>query len=269
MEEGISINEVKTELQALLTGADAERGFSCVVERDNTEFICHPMAAAIGMSIATKNAEFLPLQMPDAGGAKPWEEVMTAGVFGAGSLLYSDGGSEIVYMASVPETNWTVTTHENTDRVRAELESLRKALVTGSLLVGFLLAFPSSFAARAVSRRHEKRIEAEQARSEKLLLNILPPTIAERLKNKESIIADRHPSVTVLFADIVGFTPWAAKTPADILVARLNRIFSRFDDISAEHGLEKIKTIGDAYMLCGGIEGSPRRRSSSRHQGRP
>lgn len=257
LEEGIATEEVTRELQALLNGADAERGYSCVVERGNTEFICHPMSAAIGMSIATKEAGFVMMQSSTPLTQRPWEEAMSEGVFGAGSLFYPDGASEIIYMAEVPETDWTVTTHENTDRVRRELETLRKTLIAGSLLVGLLLAIPSSLAARAVSRRHEKRIEAEQARSEKLLLNILPPAIAERLKNNEAVIADRHPMVTVLFADIVGFTPWAAKTPADALVARLNRIFSRFDDISAEHGLEKIKTIGDAYMLCGGIEGDP------------
>ncbi|MEM6917021.1 MAG: adenylate/guanylate cyclase domain-containing protein [Verrucomicrobiota bacterium] len=263
LEEGISSEEVARELQALLTGADAARGYSCVVERGNTEFICHPMSAAIGMSIATKQAGFVMMQNSDSTEPRPWEEAMSDGIFGAGSLFYPDGASEIVYMASVPETEWTVTTHENTQRVRTELETLRKNLIAGSLLIGLLLAIPSSLAARAVSRRHEKRIEAEQARSEKLLLNILPPAIAERLKNKEAVIADRHPTVTVLFADIVGFTPWAAKTPAEDLVARLNRIFSRFDDISAEHGLEKIKTIGDAYMLCGGIEGDPEKGARS------
>lgn len=257
LEEGVSTEEVRRELQALLAGADAERGYSCVVERDNTEFICHPMSAAIGMSIATKNAGLVMMQEDNSPLPRPWEDAMSEGIFGAGSLFYPDGASEIIYMAEVPNTEWTVTTHENTERVRNELEVLRKALIAGSLIVGLLLAIPSSLAARAVSRRHEKRIEAEQARSEKLLLNILPPAIAERLKNNEAVIADRHPTVTVLFADIVGFTPWAAKTPAEALVARLNRIFSRFDDISADYGLEKIKTIGDAYMLCGGIEGDP------------
>lgn len=254
--EGVGTEEVTLELQALLTGADADRGFSCVVSRGDTQFICHPMAQAVGMSISTKEAGFVKMDSAGSDAPIPWEEAMASGVFGSGSLFYPDGGSEIIYMESVPDTDWTVTTHENTARVRSELEGLRKAMIFGAFLIGLVLAIPSSFAARAVSRRHEKRIEAEQARSERLLLNILPPSIAERLKNNEAVIADRHPDVTVLFADIVGFTPWAAKTPAEELVARLNRIFSRFDDISAEHGLEKIKTIGDAYMLCGGIDGT-------------
>lgn len=257
LEEGIPTAEVTEELQALLTGADADRGYSCVVHRSKTEFICHPMTMAVGMSIATKQAGFVKMASLGEESQLPWEEVISRGVYGAGSLFFPDGASEIVYMEKVPNTDWTVTTHENTSRVRSELEALRKAMIFGAFVIGLLLAIPSSFAARAVSRRHEKRIEAEQARSEKLLLNILPPAIAERLKDNEAVIADRHPAVTVLFADIVGFTPWAAKTPADELVARLNRIFSRFDDICVAHGLEKIKTIGDAYMLCGGIDGSP------------
>ena len=215
------------------------------------------MTMALGMSIATKQAGFVEMAGLGKGSPLPWEEVISRGIFGAGSLFYPDGASEIVYMEAVPDTEWTVTTHENTARVRSELDALRKAMIFGAFVIGLLLAIPSSFAARAVSRGHEKRIEAEQARSEKLLLNILPPAIAERLKDNEAVIADRHPAVTVLFADIVGFTPWAAKTPAEQLVARLNRIFSRFDDICVAHGLEKIKTIGDAYMLCGGIDGSP------------
>lgn len=255
LEEGIPSNEVTAELQALLTGADADRGYSCVVDRGNTEFICHPMTMALGMSISTKEAGFIKMESSTDNSAIPWEEAMSREIFGAGSLFYPDGASEIVYMEAVPNTDWTVTTHENTARVHSELEALRKAMIFGAFVIGLLLAIPSSLAARAVSRRHEKRIEAEQERSEKLLLNILPPAIAERLKNNESVIADRHPEVTVLFADIVGFTPWAAKTPAEQLVARLNRIFSHFDDLCAEFGLEKIKTIGDAYMLCGGIDG--------------
>ncbi|MEM9015594.1 MAG: adenylate/guanylate cyclase domain-containing protein [Verrucomicrobiota bacterium] len=255
LQEGISREEVTRELQALLTGADADRGYSCVVDRDEATFVCHPMTMALGMSVATKEASFVDMADIDSQKGIPWEAALQSGIFGSGSLFYPDGASEIIFMEAIPETEWTVTTHENTARVSAELEAFRQALIVGSFLVGFLLAVPSSLAARAVSRRHEKRVEAEQQRSERLLLNILPPAIAERLKNNEATIADRHPAVTVLFADIVGFTPWAAKTSAEDLVARLNRIFSRFDDICVAHGLEKIKTIGDAYMLCGGIDG--------------
>jgi class 3 adenylate cyclase len=96
-------------------------------------------------------------------------------------------------------------------------------------------------------------IEAERARSERLLLNILPGSIAERLKQGEEPIADACGDVTVLFADIVQFTEFAAGRPAGEVVLVLNQAFSTFDDISTRHGLEKIKTIGDAYMAVAGL----------------
>ena len=93
----------------------------------------------------------------------------------------------------------------------------------------------------------------ERERSERLLLNILPAAIAERLKASPESIADHSADVTVLFADIVGFTPLSAnKSPQD-LVRLLDRVFSEFDALAEKHGLEKIKTIGDAYMAAAGL----------------
>ena len=92
----------------------------------------------------------------------------------------------------------------------------------------------------------------EQARSEKLLLNILPKSIANRLKDNDMRIADSHDSVTILFADIVGFTKLTASMPPAELVELLSQLFSRFDQLAEQHGLEKIKTIGDGYMVVGG-----------------
>ncbi len=104
-------------------------------------------------------------------------------------------------------------------------------------------------------RERERAIEAldrEHARSEALLLNVLPGPIAERLKAGAGVIADAHPEVTVLFADLVDFSPIASRTPPAELVSLLDRVFSAFDDLADRHGLEKIKTIGDAYMVVGG-----------------
>ena len=89
--------------------------------------------------------------------------------------------------------------------------------------------------------------------SERLLLNVLPAPIAERLKSGERAIADHYDSVTVLFADIVGFTKLSQTVSARDLVEGLNGIFGEFDALAAKHGLEKIKTIGDAYMVAGGL----------------
>ena len=96
-------------------------------------------------------------------------------------------------------------------------------------------------------------IEEERQKSEMLLLNILPPKIAERLKKGEKIIADKFDSVTVLFADIVGFTNMSARVSPEHLVENLSMIFTTFDLLAAKYKLEKIKTIGDAYMLVGGL----------------
>jgi class 3 adenylate cyclase len=99
----------------------------------------------------------------------------------------------------------------------------------------------------------EEALRAEKEKSETLLLNILPSEIAHRLKNETDAIADSFPDVTVLFADIVGFTELSCCVAPIELVKLLNRIFSAFDQLAEKHGLEKIKTIGDAYMVVGGL----------------
>jgi len=97
------------------------------------------------------------------------------------------------------------------------------------------------------------QLEAEQEKSERLLLNILPKLIAERMKKGETNIADSFPDVTVLVADLVGFTTLSARIGPEQTVELLNEIFSAFDVLTESHGLEKIKTMGDAYMVAGGI----------------
>jgi class 3 adenylate cyclase len=98
-----------------------------------------------------------------------------------------------------------------------------------------------------------RALEREQAKSERLLLNVLPEPVAARLKEHDSTIADACPCVTVLFADIVGFTPLSERLAATDLVAVLDRVFAAWDELARDHGVEKIKTIGDAYMVAAGI----------------
>jgi class 3 adenylate cyclase len=105
----------------------------------------------------------------------------------------------------------------------------------------------------ADTERAEDRLAAEHERSEKLLLNILPSSISARLKTDGESIADGFAEVSVLFADIVGFTDLSQRLSPDALVRMLNRIFSAFDDLAERFGLEKIKTIGDAYMVACGL----------------
>jgi adenylate cyclase len=106
-------------------------------------------------------------------------------------------------------------------------------------------------------RRRVDRAEAElaeqHARAEALLLNILPTDTAERLKSGERVIADGADDVSVLFVDLVGSTSLAAALPPGDLVALLNDVFSAFDDLADQYGLEKIKTVGDAYIAVGGL----------------
>ena len=96
-------------------------------------------------------------------------------------------------------------------------------------------------------------IQREQARSESLLANMLPGSIARRLKGNSAAIADAHNEDSVLFADIVGFTTYSATVTAGELVDELNELFSQFDALAASFGAEKIKTIGDAYMAAAGV----------------
>ena len=99
----------------------------------------------------------------------------------------------------------------------------------------------------------EEALRMEQEKSEALLLNILPKAIAGRLKQSQDAIAEQFEEVTILFADIVGFTPLSARLQPVELVNLLNQIFSNFDRLADKYGLEKIKTIGDAYMVVGGL----------------
>jgi adenylate cyclase len=102
------------------------------------------------------------------------------------------------------------------------------------------------------------QLRVEREKSERLLLNILPSTIAERLKEDQGIIAESFAEATILFSDVVGFTQMSARISPVELVYLLNEIFSAFDELATRHGLEKIKTIGDAYMVASGL---PERRA--------
>lgn len=101
--------------------------------------------------------------------------------------------------------------------------------------------------------REKELLEVEQLKTEKLMLNILPRPIAERLKRGEKNISGSYPDVTILFSDLVGFTKMSSQTSATDLVKLLNDLFTRFDKRADALGVEKIKTIGDAYMAVAGL----------------
>jgi class 3 adenylate cyclase len=118
---------------------------------------------------------------------------------------------------------------------------------------GNLLYYEGTVEDITTRKQAEAALRLEQEKSDRLLLNILPQAIAERLKQDQSVIADTFAEVTVLFADIVGFTQISSQISPSELVSLLNEIFSTFDRLAEKHGLEKIKTIGDAYMVVGGL----------------
>jgi class 3 adenylate cyclase len=123
-------------------------------------------------------------------------------------------------------------------------------------LLGDAMSNAAMFAAVLVlgeAVRRGRALQLEQERSERLLLNVLPAPIAARLKAGEGVIADAFPEVTVLFADLVDFTRRSRQVRPAQVVAALNELFSAFDELAQRHGLEKIKTIGDAYMVAGGL----------------
>ena len=110
-----------------------------------------------------------------------------------------------------------------------------------------------SLYSRITIQNAQRKVLEAQEQSEQLLLNVLPFSVAERLKqDKNRMIADRYEMVSVIFADIVGFTPLAESMDPEKLVDLLNKIFSSFDDLCEKYGLEKIKTVGDTYMAVAG-----------------
>ena len=124
-----------------------------------------------------------------------------------------------------------------------------------SIVIYLLMRYFVRERAQAMTAIEEQQVllAEEQRKSEELLLNILPAPVAQRLKQHDGIIADRLPDVSVLFADIVGFTELSQRRPPEIVVGMLNRLFTAFDELADLWGLEKIKTIGDAYMVAGGV----------------
>ncbi|MBK7580865.1 MAG: hypothetical protein IPI67_11725 [Myxococcales bacterium] len=140
--------------------------------------------------------------------------------------------------------------------------SVRASISTTLLSLGAIGALISrelegqardAFLQRRLISQQVEAIEREKERSEELLLNVLPPSIAQRLMSEDGAIADGFAQVSVLFADIVGFTEMSQRLTPQQVVMRLNQIFSSFDDLVDKLKLEKIKTIGDAYMVAGGL----------------
>jgi guanylate cyclase len=132
-------------------------------------------------------------------------------------------------------------------------DSFTTAMLALNITIGGTIVF-TLLAVFASQRRDAlTSLRQEQAKAESLLLNILPRSIAERLKVQAQPIADHVGSASILFADVVDFTPWADRLPPAAVVGYLDHLFSHFDELAERHGLEKIKTIGDCYMVAAGV----------------
>ncbi|HEX3327396.1 MAG TPA: adenylate/guanylate cyclase domain-containing protein, partial [Actinomycetota bacterium] len=121
-------------------------------------------------------------------------------------------------------------------------------IAVGGIIVFTLLAVFASQRRDALAA-----LRLEQAKAENLLLNILPRSIADKLKAQTQPIADQFGSASILFADVVDFTPWSERLPPAEVVGYLDHLFSHFDGLADRYGLEKIKTIGDCYMVAAGV----------------
>lgn len=137
------------------------------------------------------------------------------------------------------------------DQRRINQRNIAIATAIALFLIGFIAI--GLFRRNTFIRKTKKIIEEERDRSDSLLLNILPEETAAELKQNGAVKAKKYDSVTVLFTDFKGFTNYSEKLSPEALVETVSFYFSRFDDIVEKHGLEKIKTIGDAYMCAGGL----------------
>jgi adenylate cyclase len=145
---------------------------------------------------------------------------------------------------------WVALADDLSPQIRAQL--LNGVVSDLALLAAVLLLGEAVRARRALDQEH-RLLLVEQERSERLLLNVLPAPIADRLKQGEEVIADDFPEVTVMFADLVDFTRRSRDATPERVVQILDDLFSALDALAERHRLEKIKTVGDAYMVVGGL----------------
>jgi adenylate cyclase len=141
----------------------------------------------------------------------------------------------------------------NLPLIEVRRPEVRLALEVATSFGALILAVIIIRVLRVTARRSELQAMHEHERADRLLLNILPEQIARRLKDDPQTIADGFHDVTVLFADLAGFTPMSEKMAPRAILQLMDEVFTRFDALVDQFGLEKIKTVGDAYMLAGGL----------------
>jgi adenylate cyclase len=171
-----------------------------------------------------------------------------------GALLYANSlhairwfGAYLILVAAAGLLNATVSQPNNLPQWLVTTLTVLNVVIVSTLAFFMLNSFIRQ------KDRALRLLSEEQDRSERLLLNILPAKIAALLKRGDETIAERYDSVSVLFADVVGFTELSAQMDAAELVELLNKVFSYFDALAERYGVEKIRTIGDNYMVAAGV----------------
>jgi class 3 adenylate cyclase len=165
-------------------------------------------------------------------------------VWGRRAAAYLFGGFVLGVIASGLAEPW----------LRSAVEPPPAAVANAFLVLNLIAPMATALLSVAYFMRLR---DAASARSEELLLNVLPERVAERLKRGEQHVADRVAEASVLFVDIAGFTPFAERTSPDRMVILLGRIFSTLDGLAERHGLDKIKTLGDGYLAVAGLGAGP------------
>lgn len=172
-------------------------------------------------------------------------------------ITYKDSVNNIVSVQQMADlrTNFEVSRKQIEVDLLNQQKKNQQIIIIATVIATALIALLAFgwFRRYRFIRETNQIIEKERNRSESLLLNILPRETAQELKNSGKVAAKRFDSVTVLFADFKGFTQYAEQLPPEQLVERLDFYFSRFDEIMERFGLEKIKTLGDAYMCASGL----------------
>jgi class 3 adenylate cyclase len=187
---------------------------------------------------------------------KPVISVLFISIFSAGSLLFPLGfPKRLIYVGASVSSFLVAYAVIGTTKMQSVI-----MVWTAGSIGGAILTATWHFERQAREAWKARRdLEAARLARQQLLSNVMPEPIVERLLQGEAPIADRYERIVVIFVDVVGFTPLARSLdPAD-LVARLDRLFSDFDEQVREHGFTKVKTIGDAYMAVGGLPWEPTR----------
>ena len=172
-------------------------------------------------------------------------------------ILYRDSvkNIETVQQMADQRTNFEVSQKQTEVDLAEQREKNQRNMTIGTAIALILIGIMAIGLYRRNNfiRKTKQIIEKEKERSDKLLLNILPEETAQELKEKGKVKAKKYDAVTVLFSDFKGFTSYSEKLSPEALVETVDFYFSKFDAIIEKHGLEKIKTIGDAYMCAGGL----------------